>query len=88
MEGFEKGMSSTYLIHLIQNNIKQCRICFNIKNINSIEQAYWMVENVFKSIHEEQLEKIADEKGNSPLLQERELDGKMDKKEFLAYVKG
>ena len=47
-----------------------------------------MVENVFKSIHEEQLEKIADEKGNTPLLQERELDGKRDKKEFLAYVKG
>ena len=61
---------------------------FQKKNIYSIEKAYWMVENVFKSIHEEQLEKIADEKGNTPLLQERELDGKMDKKEFLAYVKG
>ena len=87
MEGFEKGIKLTYFIYMFLNN-KVRLDTFQNQYIYSIEKAYWMVENVFKSIHEEQLEKIADEKGNTPLLQERELDGKMDKKEFLAYVKG
>ena len=51
-----------------------------------LEKAYWLVEECFKKIHEEQMEKL-EEKAYAPLQQEREIDGKMDKKAFLAYVK-
>ena len=50
-----------------------------------------MVEDVFQRIHEEQMEKLENSTtvpSNTPLQQERELDGKMDKKTFLQYVKG
>ena len=51
-----------------------------------IEKAYWMVEECFKKIHDKQMEQL--EQGtHAPLNQEREIDGKMDKKSFLKYVK-
>ena len=45
-----------------------------------------MVEECFKKIHDEQMEKL-EKTPYSPLQQEREIDGKMDKKRFLQYVK-
>ncbi len=44
-----------------------------------------MVEDVFKNMHEEQLEKLG-KKSYFPLQEAREIDGKMDKKAFLKYV--
>ena len=44
-----------------------------------------MVENVFKTIHEEQLEQLG-KQSYLPLQEEKEVDGKMDKKTFLDYV--
>ena len=43
-----------------------------------------MVEDVFKRLHEEQLEQLG-ERAYMPLQQEREIDGKMDRKTFLEY---
>ena len=45
-----------------------------------------MVEECFKKIHEEQMEDLG-KKAYTPMQQEREIDGKMDKKAFLDYVK-
>ena len=50
------------------------------------EKAYWMVENVFQKVHEEQIEKLDGKKAQSS--EPREIDGKMDKKKFLEYVQG
>ena len=64
---------------------------FTLKNPKSLihhflEKAYWMVEECFKKIHDKQMEQL--ELGTyAPLNQEREIDGKMDKKRFLQYVK-
>ena len=56
------------------------------------EKAYWMVEDVFHKIHEEQIEETRGKsktKGTkTPQFEPREVDGKMDKKQFLEYVKG
>ena len=51
-----------------------------------IEKAYWLVEECFKKIHDEQMEQLQ-QSSYMPLQQEREIDGKMDKKRFLQYVK-
>ena len=50
------------------------------------EKAYWLVEECFKKIHDEQMEQLQ-QSSYMPLQQEREIDGKMDKKRFLQYVK-
>ena len=51
-----------------------------------------MVEDVFHKIHEEQIEETRGKsktKGTkTPQFEPREVDGKMDKKQFLEYVKG
>ena len=52
-----------------------------------IEKAYWMVEECFKKIHDKQMEQLIEKDTHAPLHQEREIDGKMDKKSFLKYVK-
>ena len=52
------------------------------------DTAYWMVENVFRKIHEEQVEGLEHQPQQGSSFQTRELDGKMDKKQFLAYVEG
>ena len=58
-----------------------------IKNdILCIDKAYWMVEDVFQKVHEDQMEKLAEKKISSS--EPREIDGKMDKKKFLEYVQG
>lgn len=44
-----------------------------------------MVENVFRNVHEGQLEKLG-KNAYLPPQQEREIDGKMDRKTFLEYV--
>ena len=44
-----------------------------------------MVENVFKDVHEKQLEELR-KKSDTPQPEEKELDGKMDRKKFLEYV--
>ena len=46
-----------------------------------------MVEDVFHKLHQEQI-KSYDEKLQSSSFQATEIDGKMDKKQFLAYVEG
>ena len=46
-----------------------------------------MVEDVFHKLHQEQI-KSYKEKPNSSSFQAIEIDGKMDKKQFLAYVEG
>ena len=51
-----------------------------------LDKAYWMVEDVFQKVHEDQMEKLAEKKLPSSEL--REIDGKMDKKKFLEYVQG
>ena len=50
------------------------------------DKAYWMVEEVFQKVHEEQMEKLDHNKAASS--EPREIDGKMDKKKFLEYVQG
>ena len=45
-----------------------------------------MVEECFKKIHDKQMEQL-EKAPDAPLHQEREIDGKMDKKSFLKYVK-
>ena len=54
----------------------------------SKDTAYWMVEDVFRKIHEEQVEGLEHQPQQGSSFQTRELDGKMDKKQFLAYVEG
>ena len=51
-----------------------------------LDKAYWMVEDVFQKVHEDQMEKLAEQKISSS--EPREIDGKMDKKKFLEYVQG
>ena len=46
-----------------------------------------MVEDVVHKLHREQI-KSYNEKPQSSSFQATELDGKMDKKQFLAYVEG
>ena len=46
-----------------------------------------MVEDVFHKLHQEQI-KNYNEKPQSSSFQATEIDGKMDKKQFLAYVEG
>ena len=58
-----------------------------IKNYTlRLDKAYWMVEDVFQKVHEDQMEKLAEK--NMPSSEPREIDGKMDKKKFLEYVQG
>ena len=58
-----------------------------IKNfILCLDKAYWMVEDVFQKVHEDQMEKLGEQKMASS--EPREIDGKMDKKKFLEYVQG
>ena len=58
-----------------------------IKNyILLLDKAYWMVEDVFQKVHEDQMEKLGEQKMASS--EPREIDGKMDKKKFLEYVQG
>ena len=58
-----------------------------IKNfILRLDKAYWMVEDVFQKVHEDQMEKLGEQKMASS--EPREIDGKMDKKKFLEYVQG
>ena len=45
-----------------------------------------MVEDVFQKVHEDQMEKLGEQKMASS--EPREIDGKMDKKKFLEYVQG
>ena len=56
------------------------------KHISNLDKAYWMVEDVFQKVHEEQIEKLGEKKMASS--EPREIDGKMDKKKFLEYVQG
>lgn len=51
-----------------------------------LEKAYWLVEECFKKIHDKEMEQL-EQSPYIPLQQEREIDGKMDKKKFLQYVK-
>jgi len=46
-----------------------------------------MVEDVFHKLHQEQI-KSYNEKPQSLPFQPTEIDGKMDKNQFLAYVQG
>ena len=46
-----------------------------------------MVEDVFHKLHQEQI-KNYNEKQQSSSFQATEIDGKMDQKQFLAYVEG
>ena len=59
---------------------------YHLVHVVKLEKSYWIVEDVFKTMHEEQLKDLGERSTNEQPQQEREIDGKMDRKTFLDYV--